>query len=190
MMPEEAQADIGRAPGVEYKTIPGCEREFFRCDRHAATLSTAACTAMYREANHTDVGQLGNRLFRCRSCPIGASHAREEVAIFSALFGSDICPRCGKGTTRMIQGRICVSCRNREYELLRGRNAKGTAPVKLRPLFPINLKFMVNGKQRTYYAPMATDITETMVQVLRLTKGRITFGFQADPSVIKQGESI
>lgn len=142
---------------------------------------------MYREGNHTEAGLPGNRLFRCRSCPIGAAHAGEEVSFFSALFGSDICPRCGKGTTRMIQGRICVSCRNREYELLRGRNAKGTVPVKLRPLFPIVLNFMVNGNPRRYRAPLATDITETMVQVLRLTKGRITFGFQGDHSHLKQG---
>lgn len=172
---------------MTYSTIEGVERSFFRCDRYQARLSTDACAAMYRDGNRTELGMPGNRLAKCRSCPIGAAHAGETVAIFSALYGTDICPRCGKGTTRMIHGRICVSCRNREYELQRGRNAKGTAPVKLRPLFPIVINFTVNGHPRRYRAHLATDIRETIVQVLRLTKGRVAFGFSGDQSHLRQG---
>jgi hypothetical protein len=175
-----------RGQGIAYSVIPDCDKTFFRCDRHAAKLSTESCASMYREGNHTDEGLIGGRLAKCRSCPLGATHAGEELSIFSRWYGTDICPRCGKGTTRMIQDRICVSCRNREYEMIRGRNAKGTAPVNLRRLYPMILSYTLNGHPRRYRAPLATSILETIVQVLRVTKGKVTFAFKGDDSRHKQ----
>jgi hypothetical protein len=108
------------------------------------------------------------------------------VTFYSRWFDSMVCPRCGRGTMRMIGNRRCVSCYNRERELKAGRNAKGTAPVNLRPLHRVAVHYSVDGAPHTFET-LAADATEAMVQVLRVTKGRVQFEFRADVSGIRQG---
>lgn len=77
----------------------------------------------------------------------------------------------------MINGIRCVSCYNREREVMAGKNAKGTAPVKLGPLFPINLSYIVDGSPQRFSTKCARDLMEPMVSVLRTTRGSIAFAF-------------
>lgn len=162
--------------GVVYSEMPGTDKPYFRCKRRKATLSVPACAHMWSEAQVAD-GLKAERLEVCRLCPIGAAHAGESVTVTSRLFGSMICPRCRRGTTRMINGTRCVSCYNREREFLAGKNAKGTAPVKLAPLFPVNLSYSVDGIPKRYSTNLARDLMEPMVSVLRATRGKIAFAF-------------
>ncbi len=74
----------------------------------------------------------------------------------------------------MIGNRRCVSCYNRERELRTGRNAKGHAPIKLRHLFRIELRYLVDGELRRFTDDVA-DTTEAIVQILRSTPGRVHF---------------
>ncbi|MDP3328739.1 hypothetical protein [Parvibaculum sp.] len=131
---------------------------------------------MWREAQ-TAEGLKAERLEVCRLCPIGAAHAGEVVTATSRLFGSMICPRCRRGTTRMINGTRCVSCYNREREFMAGKNAKGTAPVKLGPLYPISVSYMIDGRAQRYSTNLARDLMEPMVSILRATRGNIAFAF-------------
>ena len=112
---------------IAYSSFEGTSRKFFRCTRLSATLSTNSCAQRHRDAQ-TATGDTLDRLTDCRSCQIGAHHAGVELIHYSWLYGSQICPRCGHGTTRMIHGRRCISCYNREREFIAGRNAKGTKP--------------------------------------------------------------
>jgi hypothetical protein len=84
---------------------------------------------------------------------------------------------------RMIGNRRCVSCYNRERELRFGRNAKGTAPVNLRPLNPVLVHYIVDGQPRSFET-FAADSTEARIQILRVTKGRVQFAFRAAVSGI------
>ena len=45
----------------------------------------------------------------------------------------------------MIRGELCVSCHNRQRELLGGKNTKGTAPVKAQHLQPDGIRFAIEG---------------------------------------------
>lgn len=48
---------------------------------------------------------------------------------------SPICVRCHQPSVRrLIYGNLCISCANRQFEYIRGRNAKGTVPIKHPPL--------------------------------------------------------
>lgn len=74
----------------------------------------------------------------CHSCPVGQCHARprdEAVRSNAPRTKPQICLRCSRNDLRIVQERgICVSCANRQYEVARGRNAKGKAPTKASPL--------------------------------------------------------
>lgn len=155
------------------EAVPG--KQFFRCDRQRASLSTQACAGMWREANHQG---LENRL-SCRGCQVGAQHAGEELANLSPLHGAMICARCHRGAERLIHGHLCVSCQNRQYEAIKGRNAKGTAPSKLQPLVPRRIWFMAGRAPTSLALARTVDTTELMIAALRDSQDRVRFAFRA-----------
>ena len=161
------------APGVAYSAFPGCQRRFFRCVAYSATLSREACRDRFLRAQDAKDDQL-EPVVHCRTCAIGAAHAGRSVTFYSAHYRSIICPRCGKGTTRMIGNRRCVSCYNREREWKSGRNAKGTVPKHAKPVFRIGLEYVIDGTRRTYRGEVAST-TEAILNVLRTVPGAIGF---------------
>src|SRR6266404_2985817 len=114
------------ADGVEYRTIPGAPAPSFGCARYRAQLLTTACAKRWRQAQ-TAKGFAADAIERCRGCPIGAQHAGEKIVRYSMLFDSPICPRCGRGSTRrLVGGNRCIGCANRQYEVIKGVNRKGS----------------------------------------------------------------
>jgi hypothetical protein len=114
----------------------------------------------------------------CRSCPIGAAHAGAVHVVYSRIFGAAICPRCRRGATRMIGGKVCVSCYNRGRELSAGKNARGNAPRELqaRAPRPLEIRIAIDGLA-TGQSVVAVDRAEVMIQALRTTKGAVEFGY-------------
>lgn len=177
------------APGVTYAVVtsaPGLK--MFRCEPYRANLTMQGCGARWREAQ-TAGGEAADRVAHCRGCSIGALHAGFRPIAYSRWFGVSICPRCSKGTTRMIGGSRCVSCYNRERELRAGRNARGNKPVELleRPLHAVELRLVVDDEPRRVRHGPTTGLAETLIQILRTTKGEIGFGFIAPARSIRQG---
>ena len=163
-----------RAEGVAYVQIAGAPGIYFGCQPYRAKLSTAACARRWREAQ-TDRGA---KFEKCRGCPIGAAHAGETAVYYSKLYDANMCTRCGRGTSRrMIFGRLCISCYNREREFIRGRNAKGTVPRK-HQLARRTIRYAVEGGGvHTLTIEHTADIEELMLAVLRKTRGRVQFAF-------------
>ncbi len=124
-------------------------------------------------------GEAAEQFAKCRGCAIGAAHAGEAAVSYSVLYGSrHICPRCGRGTgRRLIGGSRCISCYNRELEVRRGRNAKGTAPRKAQ-LARRSLRYAVEGGGvQTLSIDHSADLAELMFVALRKTRGRVFFAF-------------
>lgn len=161
--------------GVEYfesDLMPG--RPMFRCDRLSASLRVEACAGMWREANVQ--GQMPERLFRCRSCPVGAAHAGEVDASYHRLRGLSICSRCHRSDLRLIGGNVCVGCKNREYEWVKGKNAKGQFP-KLHPtLARRRCVVMTGGSVRILARELTTAMDELVVEMLRDSSRAVVFG--------------
>lgn len=163
---------------VEYFTnaeVPG--KTYFRCDRMRATLSTEACSASWRRADAVPDGRNNN----CRLCPIGAVHAGEVAASMSPLKGTLTCARCHRTAGRLIGSMVCVSCYNRAREVLIGRNAKGTAPVKLCALNARRLRYRHGDDLLTLRVRHSVDTDELMVAVLRDSKQSVVFAFNSTP---------
>lgn len=169
---------------LEYTTnalVPG--RLFFRCERMRGTLSTTACADMWRKANDLNDGSCGN----CMRCPIGAVHAGEVAASMSPLKGTLTCARCHRGATRLIHKHLCVSCYNRGAEYRKGRNAKGTAPIKHAPMHPRSIRFLCGDDLKSIRLAESVDTEELMVAALRESKRRVLFSFNpAPPPSVRQ----
>jgi len=163
---------------TEYFAIDGVPgKVYFRCERQRATLSTTACAASWRRADELNDGQCA----ACRLCPTGAVHAGEVAASMSPLKGTLTCARCHRPSARLIGGHRCVSCYNREREVLAGRNAKGTAPVKTCRLDARHLRFNANGDMRYLRVAMSADMDELIVATLRDSRSRVSFAYDSRP---------
>jgi hypothetical protein len=174
---DERSAPATAAEGVSYFAMPGVEGQWFRCGPFRATLSTTACARRWREAQ-TAVKVEAERLERCRVCLLGSVHAGERGGFRSPLFHAEICPRCGRGGTRIVKNRLCISCTNRTYEFVKNKNGKGT-PVTFR-LEPRRIGVIVhyggpNARLMEVMEPHSTDTEEVVAQTLRTMEGRIAF---------------
>ena len=107
-----------RVPGIEYRTAYGFT--MFDCAPMRASLSPASCSDNF----------VNRKCLACADCPTGAVHSGRAVAAQpDAIHRSGSCVRCGKqDVRRQIGAVLCMSCYNREREVLRGRNAKGAYP--------------------------------------------------------------
>lgn len=81
----------------------------------------------------------------------------------------------------MIGGKVCVSCYNRQREVIAGKDAKHRKPIHLRPVVPIDISYTVDGSPRRLRLRYASGRIELMSHVLRTTPGTILFHFHSEP---------
>lgn len=164
----------------ERPEIPG--KPHFNCTKLSATLSVSSCAMMWRQANHDNV----ERLQRCKTCPIGATHAGETAASMSPLMGQCVCGRCHRTATRLIGKHLCISCWNRQREWVIGRNSKGTKPVRMAPLGTRTVRYFAAGEPAKHSIELTADTIEVVVAILRDCKKRVQFAFHGMPNGIQQ----
>lgn len=147
-----------------------------------ATISVPQCARLWNDAN------IANSELRrqCRGCSIGARHAGQPDANLSDIHNVKICARCRGEVSRLIWGNICVSCRNREYEYLRGYNARGTPLTKLKALEPRQVRYLEGDVVRTRRTPLTASVEELLVGTLRDAAKVVCFGYIGAPSFIRQ----
>lgn len=169
---------------VDYHTIaltPGVL--YFDCAHLKARLSTGTCAGMWRASNGPRCSDHARE--PCKRCPVGALHSGEADASTSTIAGSKTCARCHRPAARLIGNMHCVSCKNREYEFLRGRNAKGTKPIEVASLARRRLRFLAGGELRTTTCALTLDACELIVAAIRDSKSRVYLGWSslAHPSI-------
>jgi len=165
---------------IEYFAMDGCPGQFFRCDKLSATLKTETCALKWRESQRSQGHHGGEqRSHGCMRCHIGAMHAGETQASTSAIMGRPLCSRCHRSATRLVAKAICVSCYNRQREWVIGRNAKGTKPVKQKPLYHIRLPHLSGDKLTVARAEYVESTAEMIIRILKSSRQQVTFGFAA-----------
>lgn len=123
------------------------------------------------------------RLQGCIDCPVGAAHSGVPPTTKPApapLTYRSACLRCRRsgqeatsrllGRMRLVRGHsICVSCYNREREVLQGANAKGAKPKKWSGLRILDAVYLKGGiAVRDRLAVPVLDPLEAMLTVLRV----------------------
>lgn len=176
---------------VDYFTFEGAPGRYFRCERYGV-MRDEACARAWMAAPEAS---RGGRLAGCVGCEIGRRHAGMPAPEKVHAAPSLVCVRCrrssadGKGggfgsvgRVRFVRGLICVSCFNREREVIKGRDAKGNRPGLV--LLPLEVA-TVDGQRRRAVArvPLARDRVEVALTALR--GGAAMVGWAA-PGVIDE----
>lgn len=156
-----------------YFAMLGAPGQYFHCKPYKSSMSVSSCTGMYI----AEKGRQNGRHPHCNGCPVGALHAGEALPTSSPMFQSKFCPRCTQPATRIVRG-VCVSCINRQYEIERGVNAKGSAPSRLRPLLPVAIQVAsADGWVQVTSFAKVTSRVEAMLRVLRTNPGEVEFAW-------------
>jgi len=165
--------------------IEGSPVRFFHCERLWATISVGQCGSMWKAANEHN----NETRRQCRGCELGAAHADAPDANLCSIHNVKICSRCRREASRLIWGNLCVSCQNRQYEFVRGRNARGKPLIKLAPLEPRRVVYREGGAVRQHRASLSASVEELVIGALRDSAKRVAFGFIgfAQRSFIRQG---
>lgn len=161
---------------MEYFTLPELpDKPMFRCQRMSATLQVTNCSRMWSEANNAKPKPQCSTS-PCKGCSIGAEHAGISDVSQSNLSGSPICARCHRVGSRMVGAHICVSCWNREREMLIGRNRRGVPPKFHPALYPGTIRFFVEGVVKTLSKPHVAQQLELIIACIRDNPKQVTFG--------------
>lgn len=151
--------------------------ETFHCERLKARLTVPSCVSRWRKADARPP-EPWDSLTHCRGCPVGAGHAGVEhdpLAIARDAW-SKVCSRCLHLTDRLIGGRHCPSCYNRDREARIGRNRKGSRPHITDRLGGVTIAVASGGAAEVVAADRVTGPVELMIQAVRTAKARIAFG--------------
>ena len=148
----------------EYRVlVPG--QQHFDCTPLRAALSTADCAKRW---------QVAPKGTACAGCALGQAHHTDHNTVATSATLQHACPdnaclRCGRTDLRIIHMHgLCISCTNRRAEALRGRNGRGTRPVKFKlPSFELEALFVQpNGKTQRHLG-LGADVSEALWRLLR-----------------------
>ncbi len=180
---------MARAPGIDYERLEGLDKDFFWCETLKARLSVETCAQNYKRACREGIEWDSVCAIACRRCQVGAIHSDErsyEDSV-SRFATNTVCPRCGGRGRRLIRNSICVSCYNREREVLLGRNARGHAPVKAKRPRPLRL-FVVDGDQARLVSMSSLSPVEAAVSILRNSQHRVSFAWTPSGGSVELGD--
>lgn len=169
---------------VEYFSIEGAPGRYLRCPSGMGTLSDKACGDSHKLSWQPESIACGRR-FQCRNCLIGKLHAGELFGKESVFYRKVFCCRCERSANRLIHGSVCVSCYNRERELRIGRNARGTAPIGLKPLHPATLLVADKVSVSVRRFDAVTGIKEAILTYARMHDERLRFGWCAPAIIVR-----
>lgn len=167
----------------EIPELPG--KPLFRCEKRRASLSAEACAGLWTKGNQKGAD---DRFWLCKGCQVGAQHAGVGDATLSPIYAAALCARCHRGTTRLIGGHLCVSCYNRSREWIKGRNARGNAPVTHPDLFRMSIRYRVGGAVKVLARDDVAAPIELVVAALRDEPKQVTFGMMSPSSPLPQLE--
>jgi hypothetical protein len=173
----------------QHDGVPG---DYFECASYGS-MSVAACARNFTEAPLT---MKQGRLQRCVGCELGRQHAGGAEPVTPPASTSIIyrvaCARCRRdgrtegtrllGRLRLVRRQtICVSCYNREREVLIGANAKGARPKKWNRLFNTRASFVAGARAVVVEHPdPVVDRIELALTMFRQGHKRVAW---APPSI-------
>jgi hypothetical protein len=156
---------------------------YFDCTDLHASLTVTTCASLWRAA--ADPHRM--RYSTCRACPLGGRHAGIANVASGALRGLLVCSRCYRTSRRLILSNLCVSCYNRQREVVRGKNARGLPPTKLTRLDARAVCYAEGGRVRTVRSERTVSATELLVGTLRDAVQVVAFGWRGSRAQMRQG---
>lgn len=155
----------------------------FLCERQKTSLTHVGCARMWLAARDPNKGTPKPWEGRavCVTCPIGAAHAGQTISPVaeSVALICKLCPRCLRVTERLINGKFCISCYNRDEEAKRGKNAKGGTPRLCSQLHEETIAISGGAAITVQSFPGVTCATEALIAATRTADTSLFFGWAA-----------
>ena len=152
--------------------------EMINCLPKKMNLTRAGCARLWTSARNARPNAWEGRA-ACVGCQAGAANAGYRASPVAGLVDllSKTCPRCLKSASKLINGRFCVSCYNRDCEARRGRNARGGRPRLCSRLGRRSLvKSNASGVQ-VVSADLAVGATELLLIHAAMARDELAFGW-------------
>jgi len=148
----------------------------FLCEKQRVRLTEPGCARLWRAAQEKRP-EAWEAKYHCFTCQIGAANAGETISATAAETEAlrCICPRCRRRSDRIIAGRLCISCYNRQREVNVGRNRKGTRPRLTDVLHTETFAVVTSAGIRVAKAEAVTGILEAMLACARAATGPVAF---------------
>ena len=145
--------------------------EMFTCPRNPGELRVTrrGCGEMWEKANTGKRPDPWVSARYCYQCPIGAANVGAKCGDSARL--ERICTRCHRPTAKFIYERLCVSCTNRQYEYIKGRNARGRRPVKLSRMSHYQVITSMHETFTEVDVGLVIDAMESVLASIRRTRG-------------------
>ena len=151
----------------------------FDCARRRLRLSVPGCARLFLSAR-ADRPLPHEGRHGCLGCPVGAAHAGVELPPSPAIEALHaVCPRCRRVNGRIIHGRLCVSCYNREREVRVGRNRKGGVPRLAARLHRVRIAVTDGAGHARVVERDAVDLAEMLISTAQAATGPVTIGVAA-----------
>lgn len=144
----------------------------FQCDRLRMRLTTTSCAGFWRAAQKLPRDS-GRNIVNCKGCPVGAANAGQPIAQSRVAWteaDGGTCIRCWKTGRKMVSGRICVSCYNRQLEVVKGRNRKGSRPRLQLHLHTVSMILVEPSAAHTRRIEKVASGTEAVICAMRETQ--------------------
>ena len=168
--------------------------EMFACAKRRLSLTRRGCAALWTSAKQKPPAPWDSRA-ACVGCNVGARHAGQpEAPELSAAVEAwrRVCPRCRRVAFRMIAGRLCVSCYNRDREVAIGCDRKGSRPGLTDRLHAVSLCVTDGSKVRTICYASVLDLPEAMIAATRTATRPLIFSLPVPrwPAIAQDEEKV
>jgi hypothetical protein len=153
--------------------------ELIDCERRKLRLTGAACARFWLASNPVPPPVWEGRV-ACNLCPAGAARAGAVVDVAQVVRDRlrHVCPRCRKWSDRIVNDRFCVSCYNRDLEIQRGRNRKGSMPWRVAGrLYPCRVTVIEGSTVEQVERASSAGVLELALWRARRAKAPLRFGW-------------
>ncbi|MBC3831475.1 hypothetical protein H8K33_08135 [Undibacterium amnicola] len=141
----------------------------FACEKLHAQLTPQSCS------NHFE----NSRYIQCVGCPIGEYHTPKVSNNCSNnrsqnMAPNPACTRCQKAGRRLVfKKTLCISCANREYEVRKGKNSKGTEPILAQSRLRRVVVTLIHKENECNWEGLVVDESEAKRVIERLYFGAL-----------------
>ena len=152
--------------------------ELVPCTRRNMKITTCGCVRLFRSVAER-MPEPWEARSACIACPVGAvrnggpvNKAAEAVEAWRKC-----CSRCQAAGRRLIAGRFCCSCYNREREAVAERDRKGNRPRLADQIHAARIVVITDGAATPTHFDRLLSAAEALVATAKTATGPMCFGW-------------
>jgi hypothetical protein len=152
--------------------------ELVPCTRQNMKITTRGCVKLFHSVAEKMPDPWEARS-ACIACPVGAlrSGGRVNKAAAGVEAWRKCCSRCQRAGRRVIAGRFCCSCYNREREAVAECDRKGHRPRLADQIHATKIVVITDGAAKPKHFDRVLSAAEALVATAKTATGPMLFGW-------------